>query len=164
MPGEESTEVPLDFTGKDITPFSGIRVGSFSIILSPSGDIVLLDGRVKGTLSFICDRCGKIVDEDFHLPFMETLKRGHPRGGDEGNQGSFELVQAYFDGEGVFVEELVLEHISLNFPQRKLCREECKGLCQYCGRDLNEGTCGCEPRSIDPRMEILRKLLDNKEK
>ena len=40
-----------------------------------------------------------------------------------------------------------------------LCREDCKGLCPHCGKDLNEGPCGCEPRQIDPRLEALKKLL-----
>jgi uncharacterized protein len=41
-------------------------------------------------------------------------------------------------------------------PRYVLCREDCKGLCPRCGKDLNEGPCDCPPRT-DSRWESLRK-------
>ncbi len=48
----------------------------------------------------------------------------------------------------------------LNLPLRYLCREDCKGLCPDCGTDLNNGTCSCAAKKIDPRMAKLKELLD----
>jgi uncharacterized protein len=53
----------------------------------------------------------------------------------------------------------VTDAIILNFPMRVLCRDDCRGLCPKCGRDLNDGDCGCDTREIDPRLEVLRQLL-----
>ena len=53
-----------------------------------------------------------------------------------------------------------MEQLEMEFPVRILCREDCRGLCQRCGKNLNEGECGCDTREIDPRMEPLRKLLE----
>jgi uncharacterized protein len=35
------------------------------------------------------------------------------------------------------------EHLILATPQQPLCYDECAGLCQVCGTNLNEGACGC---------------------
>ena len=42
-----------------------------------------------------------------------------------------------------------------------LCREDCLGLCQECGANLNDGDCGCAPDEIDPRLAALQQLLNN---
>ena len=45
-----------------------------------------------------------------------------------------------------------------------LCREDCKGLCPKCGRNLNEGPCGCDLHEEDPRWDALKGLLQAKNK
>ena len=39
-------------------------------------------------------------------------------------------------------------------------REHGVSLCPKCGKNLNEGPCGCDLRQIDPRLAVLQKLLD----
>ncbi len=51
----------------------------------------------------------------------------------------------------------------LNLPSKHICREDCKGLCQKCGKNFNEGKCQCEEKNIDPRLAVLKKLLDKTE-
>jgi uncharacterized protein len=55
-----------------------------------------------------------------------------------------------------FVDLAPLAHdaILLDLPLAPLCRPDCKGLCPYCGIDLNEGTCDCQA-PIDPRWATL---------
>ncbi len=48
----------------------------------------------------------------------------------------------------------------LNMDQKFLCSEDCKGLCERCGRNLNDGPCGCG-KQLDPRMAVLSQLLDD---
>ena len=48
----------------------------------------------------------------------------------------------------------------MGLPSKHLCSEYCKGLCQKCGKDLNLGDCGCNEKNIDPRLAVLKKLLD----
>ena len=57
------------------------------------------------------------------------------------------------------VDELVVSDILLSLPMKHLCLPDCKGLCPTCGRNLNEGPCGCK-KPIDPRLEALGKLLE----
>jgi len=43
-------------------------------------------------------------------------------------------------------------------PVKTLCRENCKGLCDGCGHDLNEGDCGCNHQPPDSRFAALKNL------
>jgi uncharacterized protein len=50
--------------------------------------------------------------------------------------------------------------VLLELPYKSLCREDCRGLCPLCGKNLNEGLCGCNRKSVDPRLAILGQLLE----
>lgn len=51
----------------------------------------------------------------------------------------------------------VREELLLAAPQWVLCREDCRGLCPRCGKDLNAGPCGCAP-ATDPRWDGVAAL------
>ena len=57
------------------------------------------------------------------------------------------------------LDELVSSDILLELPARFLCKEDCQGLCQKCGHNLNLGECGCDKTEVDPRLEALKELL-----
>ena len=59
------------------------------------------------------------------------------------------------------IDELIMTDVTLEIPFQLLCREDCKGLCPVCGSDLNEKTCNCTQKQIDPRLEKLKMLLDS---
>ncbi len=65
-----------------------------------------------------------------------------------------EQFDSIFEQEEDFVYKLSNEHfidltddvkdaIILAYPIRQLCKADCKGLCQACGANLNQGACGC---------------------
>jgi len=37
----------------------------------------------------------------------------------------------------------IRDQLILSYPVKPLCREDCRGLCLGCGRDLNQGSCNC---------------------
>lgn len=37
----------------------------------------------------------------------------------------------------------IREEIMVDYPMKPLCKSDCKGLCQKCGKNLNEGGCSC---------------------
>ena len=41
------------------------------------------------------------------------------------------------------IDDIVANNFLMNVEGKYLCSEDCKGLCQHCGADLNEGDCGC---------------------
>ena len=69
-----------------------------------------------------------------------------------------ELDVYFFENPDIPVAPIVEERIQMAVPMKPLCREDCRGLCANCGEDLNQATCDCNEKKIDPRWEALRKL------
>ena len=57
--------------------------------------------------------------------------------------------------------ELVYTEVVLAMPSKHLCTKDCKGLCFKCGKNLNDGPCGCATKEVDPRLKALAELLEN---
>src|SRR5690606_41706177 len=81
--------------------------------------------------------------------------------GARGIAGTFtpdEADQILYDGTEVDLAPAVREQILLTLPMSALCKDDCRGLCQVCGQDLNERECGCDRRVTDPRWAALRSV------
>ena len=75
-----------------------------------------------------------------------------------------EQVGAQFytiDGYYLDVDKMLYNEILIGWPMKVLCSEDCKGICNVCGQNLNKGTCDCEDTSLDPRMSVVRDLFKN---
>ena len=110
-----------------------------------------LSGRAVGRVDTRCDRCLKPIQVELDVP-VETLLAEELEG-----EENDEIVLLH-DG-GVDLDELFSDACILSWDGKHLCREDCRGLCPTCGKDLNEGPCGCK-KELDPRFAILAKLLD----
>jgi len=44
----------------------------------------------------------------------------------------------------IVLDDGIKDEIIIDYPMKVLCKEDCKGLCQQCGKNLNEGPCGCK--------------------
>ena len=60
----------------------------------------------------------------------------------------------------VNLDELVYADVVLELPSKNVCSEDCRGLCECCGANLNHGACGCKKPSVDPRLSALQDLLE----
>ena len=60
----------------------------------------------------------------------------------------------------VDIDDIVANNFLMNVEGKYLCSEDCKGLCQHCGADLNEGDCGCSQENIDPRWAALVDIIE----
>ena len=116
-----------------------------------AADVVTLRADVRYVYDGVCDRCAGPVHRDGVLRMDHILVVSL---NDEEND-SFILIDNY----QLPLDELVEEDLLLDQPTKILCREECKGLCPHCGKDLNEGPCACHPETVDPRLAILKELL-----
>jgi uncharacterized protein len=66
-----------------------------------------------------------------------------------------DLTFGFYRDELIDVDALVREQIRLALPFRLLCREDCRGLCQKCGADLNRNPCSCSGEGPDARWATL---------
>ena len=99
-------------------------------------------GEVRLTLMIPCGRCLEPVGVPFHLTIEEELDM---------NQSHEDRVEA--------LDQLVSGELMANLPMKVLCKEDCKGICPQCGRNLNLGECGCEKDPADPRMAAIQDIF-----
>ncbi len=147
------TEYRLDLSGLEldgVKPFCAPVEVKARFAGAP--DSVRLDLHVLYTVSKPCDRCGEETRRETERDFSHILVRELQS---EADGDAYILTPE----ERLDLDELVREDILLDLPSKYLCSPDCKGLCPKCGKNLNEGPCGCENDEIDPRLEILKSLL-----
>jgi len=104
------------------------------------------------TLLTECARCLKDISVKETFPIEESFIRS--------DEASPEDEDAYiFDGGTITVDDAVRDNLFMNIKGRYLCSEDCRGICPQCGKNLNDGECGCESEFIDPRWAGLADLM-----
>ena len=133
----------------------------FSQPVEVSGNVVNIGGslelsaNVRTVLRCVCNRCCVEFCEDFECSFEEVLKKE-----DKFASETEDLDAVYFQGNQVELDEIVLNNIIVAMPIKMLCKEDCRGLCPVCGKNLNDGDCGCDTRTSDPRFDVLDKFFE----
>jgi uncharacterized protein len=69
----------------------------------------------------------------------------------------------YYAGDHLELAPMLREQLILASPMHPLCSEECRGLCVRCGKDLNEGPCGCAGESSGNPFQVLRRVKEQLE-
>ncbi len=116
-------------------------------------------GTVKATLTLECARC--LEGYDCHLDSdTDFLCRGAELPKESDEQVVDDEDYAYFTGNdfAVDISQFVRQALILAIDIKPVCREDCKGLCDGCGTNLNEADCKCSLDKIDPRWDALRDL------
>ena len=118
-----------------------------------------LVGSVRTTLEMPCSRCV----EPFTMPVDQPFDlRYHPHalntGEGEREIEEDDLTTAFYENDEIDLGQLMREQFYLVLPMKPLCREDCRGLCPWCGMNLNRDTCNCKREWEDPRLAALKKL------
>ncbi len=118
---------------------------------------IRLRGKLQAKLELQCARCLEPVLQDVSREF-ELLYRplGADAGRDELSVTDAEAEIGYYQGEGILLEDVLREQVLLALPLKVTCREDCKGLCPQCGRNLNQEQCSCSTEVEDPRWAALK--------
>ncbi len=122
-----------------------------SLHLSRTSRGILVQGTLDTRIDTECTRCLEKTAVEIKVP-IEELFVNPPEPGEEWNLGEDGILD---------LVPLVREEIILDTPIGALCRPDCAGICPTCGKNLNDGPCGCEPDNIDPRFSALKKLKDD---
>ncbi len=113
-----------------------------------------LRGELTAEMTCVCDRCGTAFDR------KKVLALDVPLAADVSDEASPDVFP--IEGDGIDVSEIAETCFILNTETKCLCREDCKGLCPQCGKNLNDGPCGCT-KPGDPRLAVLGRLLETPE-
>lgn len=118
-------------------------------VASNNGGSLSLDCTFKASMKTLCDRCLKEITVPLSVSFTEQLVK----------EGVVSDEATALVGTKVDFSEILMKNILMQLEMKYLCKADCKGICQFCGTDLNLGTCTCNQKSIDPRLEKLAELL-----
>ena len=129
-----------------------------------AGQVARIEGgyALEGGLAYDgkleCSRCLEPYPFQEQEEFTLLLCPRKPASGEEVELEKEELDACFYDQPVVPVAPIVEERIQMAVPMKPLCREDCRGLCLHCGRELNSGECGCVVEVVDPRWEALKSL------
>lgn len=125
------------------------------------GKKVLAEGTVRITVSLSCSRCLKSVPYPVETKFREEYNPAEDLDKEEEQElTDRELDLSYYRNDELDISEMIREQVLLAVPMKPLCTEDCQGICPKCGKDLNEGGCGCKTGEVDPRLAPLSKFKD----
>lgn len=99
-------------------------------MINKAGTELVVNVAIRCPLQLTCARC--------LAEFSMTLT---PRG---------VLSYAMANRQVVDITEDVRQEIMLAYPMTPMCTPDCKGLCQSCGQNLNQGTCSHHATSSPP--------------
>lgn len=117
--------------------------------------ILNIKGEAEAVLSTRCDRCLKKVETKVSVSLDRKIDAFNMLDEDG------ETVE-FIDHDDLLLDDLLEEAFIENLPMKILCKEDCKGLCETCGKDLNEGPCDCgKTQILTPMQEALMKALNN---
>lgn len=124
----------------------------FEGVLTNAGGVLKLNGDLKVSYSVKCGRCVKDIEDSLELKVREDIIEG----GEAADVDAYTYMDNY-----ILLDSILKDNIILNLPVKRVCDENCKGLCPRCGTNLNEKTCDCKDDNINPQMEVLKKFFDN---
>jgi uncharacterized protein len=101
------------------------------------GDEILALIKAETRASLECSRCLEV----FGRPLEARLELHVPMKGTE-----------------VELDEEIRQSFLLALPVKPLCRPDCKGLCTHCGKNLNQGPCGCPSEREESPFAALKNL------
>ncbi|MBV4414904.1 YceD family protein [Clostridium tyrobutyricum] len=147
----------LDIILKDDSFYDGKEhIGILSPIrllanLEKTDHMITLKGKVSGVLELTCSRCLKKFAHAINININERFTDKKIVDCDE---DIFFINDGYID-----ITQIIENNIILALPIKRLCKENCKGLCPECGTNLNDSICNCKENNIDPRWEKLKDMF-----
>ena len=115
--------------------------------------VLVMTGTIRTNLHCVCDRCAAEYEQQVQYDVDVVLVSELSQEEDE-DPRVFEL-----DGDNADLDEILTTVFVLSMDSKFLCREDCKGLCCQCGKNLNDGPCNCQ-KELDPRFAALKQLLE----
>ena len=115
--------------------------------------VLVMTGEITTCIHGICDRCASAFDREIHFPINVVLVT------EMANEENEDEWVFPLEGDSADLDDIVRTVFVLNLDSKLLCKEDCKGLCHRCGKNLNEGPCNCQ-KELDPRFAALKQLLE----
>jgi uncharacterized protein len=125
--------------------------GQAKISRTPQG--LLVQVKMQATTLADCVRCLTSLEQQLKTDFTELFAFT------ERTITDSELILPE-DGS-IDLGPLLREYMVLEIPINPLCHPECQGICQVCGEAQSGQVHQHEKDHLDPRMAVLKTLLEN---
>ena len=153
---QEIVKLEMDRIVFQLGEFPVLEKSPVELTVTNTGDKVLeIRGEGTVTVGIPCDRCLEevAVEIPYHIEKKLDMKLTEEERINELDESS------YLTGMDLDVDRLVYLEVLMGWPLKILCKEDCKGICNRCGTNLNYGTCDCDTRSLDPRMSVIQDIF-----
>lgn len=137
----------LVYNNETIKILKPIQVKGKVVVSRGIADVKL---SVNTRMLHTCSRCLEQFEKDLELIVDEKVSKNEQ---EDGN------IIALEEGDTLDLRDVVLNDIYLALPLKILCKEDCKGLCQICGSNLNQTQCSCTVDETDPRLSALKDMF-----
>ena len=156
---EEGYHIDISFSFTEDS--DNFNIKSFKGSVNKAGDAYIVSGLLDMEFFCPCDRCLETAVKDYKENIILTLSPlgEYPEMESTGEEGlSDEEAGMYVTPTDHFdIEELLREEALLLVPDKRVCKDDCKGICSKCGASLNSEKCKCDT-DIDPRWQSLSQL------
>jgi uncharacterized protein len=122
-------------------------------VVRNTAGVLVMTGSLHTTIHGVCDRCASDFDRFVEFPLDVVLVT------ELSNEENEDEWVFPLEGDSADLEDIVRTVFVLNLDSKLLCKDDCKGLCCRCGRNLNDGPCNCQ-KELDPRFAALKQLLE----
>jgi uncharacterized protein len=120
---------------------------------------ILVNCDLRAELEQTCSRCASNYLQPLKIEFTEEFYPSIDAESGVMLPPPEEASSFTIDGQHILdLTEAVRQYFLLAVPMKALCKKTCAGLCATCGKNLNQGKCGCPPSDIDPRWARLADL------
>ena len=137
---QKTVEFGMDTITFQSGSFPVLAKEPIELTITNTGDRNLeIRGTGKITVGIPCDRCLEEVSTEIPLEIERKLDMKLT---DEDRVNDLD-ESSYLTGMDLDVDQLVYLEVLMSWPLKVLCREDCKGICSQCGKNLNDGPCGC---------------------
>ena len=146
----------IDYSLNEVKQLEPLEVNATAELLEGQ---IRVTGELQTRIEMVCARCLEPVLEEVHRNFdlfYQPLLKGTPNEEERLKDDDTEI--GFFEGEGLFLADVLKEQVLLSLPMKVICQSDCRGLCPSCGANLNHEDCRCERRSADPRLAPLARL------
>ena len=111
---------------------------SFSGTYMLADETVIVRGIARAVIESPCARCLAATETSVEAEVEEAFIR------DKGEEREADDDQYMYSGHVLELDEAVRTALLLEMPSRVLCKEDCRGLCDQCGANLNINECSCQ--------------------
>ena len=122
-------------------------------VVKNTAGVLMMTGEVSTCIHGICDRCAANFDREVSFPIEVVLVT------EMANEENEDEWVFPLEGDSADLDDIVRTVFVLSLDSKLLCKEDCKGICQRCGKNLNDGPCSCQ-KELDPRFAALKQLLE----